>query len=209
MALSDLNDLDFNNVGAWPPIAKVIAVILVIAGVGAAGYYFDTKDLIKELEDAQRQEITLKQEFEKKQKVVANYNQYKKQLEELEALFESMLKQLPTKTDMPKLLDDISDTGKTNGLAFELFKPQGDQPQEFYIAKPISIRARATYHQFADFVSSIAALPRIVTLEQAVLAELPGGGGDDSTGEDILIIDAILQTYRYREADEGADDGSS
>lgn len=204
MTLSDLNDLDFSNAGSWPPLIKGIAIILLIAAVGAAGYWFDAKDLLQELERAQLNEIQLKEEFKRKQEVMANINDYRKQLEELQALLDTMLKQLPTRTEMPDLLEDVSNTGKINGLTFELFKPESEQPRDFYAAKPISIKARGSYHQFAAFVSSVAALPRIVTLESASLSESPSRGASD-VDDDTLQIEAKLQTYRYLEADESGD----
>ena len=187
MNLSELNDLDFNNAGSWPAAIKAVAILLVIAAVGAAGYWFDTKDLLSELDASRHIEQELREEFTRKQKVLANIDAYRAQIEELKGLLATMLKQLPTRTEMPDLLEDISNTGRSNGLAFELFKPQSEQPRDFYAANPIAIRARATYHQFGAFISSIAALSRIVTLEQATLS-----GKDDA-----LLIEATLQTYRY------------
>jgi type IV pilus assembly protein PilO len=196
MKLSELNDLDFNNAGNWPTVVKALAVLLVVAAVGTAGYWFDSKSLLEELDAAQRSEQQLRQKFIRKQKVLANIDAYRAQLDELSGMLATMLQQLPTRTEMPDLLEDISNKGKTNGLIFELFKPQNEQPRDFYAAKPIAIRAKANYHQFSAFVSAIAAMSRIVTLESATLSS----GKDDN-----LLIEATLQTYRYLEEEDAAD----
>ena len=203
----DINSLDFNSAGSWPLPVKLIAVVLVMVAVGGAGYYFDTDAQITALETAQQEEPKLKEEFKKRQQVWANLVLYRAQLEELKTLLKGMLQQLPTSTDMPALLEDITNTGYANGLSFELFRPEAEQPRDFYAAKPITIRARANYHQFGSFVSAIAALSRIVTLESAVLSN-PSAGPVNRTASNIpdeenpqLLINAKLQTYRYLEVD--------
>lgn len=202
MNMSELNNLDFNNAGAWPFPIKIVASVIVAAAVGAFGYWYDTQHLLTELETARQTELQLKEEFKKKQEVMANIDDYRKQLEELQGLLDAMLMQLPTRTEMPDLLEDVSNTGKSNGLVFELFKPEDEQPRDFYASKPITIRARGTYHQFSEFVSSVAALPRIVTLQKATLNNAATGAQATTTGNDELLIDATLQTYRYLDADE-------
>lgn len=203
MALSDLNNLDFNNIGGWPPIAKILLIIILIAAVAGAGYYFDIKDLWADLEKVQREELTLKEEFINKQTVAANLQAYRERLEELKVILADLVKQLPTGTEMPDLLEQISDTGRSNGLDFQLFRPESERKQEFLAAVPITINARATYHQFGEFISAIAALERIVTLENATLTTRGGGNLD----ADELSIQATLQTYRYI-GDESEDSSS-
>ena len=198
MTLSDLNDLDFSNVGAWPSVVKMIAVIVVMAAVGFAGYWFDTQELLVQLDGEKRKEMQLRHDFEEKQKVVANVEAYRDRLEKLKDLLATVLEQLPTRTEMPDLLESISDIGKINGLNFQLFKPEPERPrEEFLAAVPISIRATASYHQFGAFVSSISALDRIVTLENARLSE--PGGDKSANGKGDLVVQATLQTYRYLE----------
>lgn len=207
MNLSDLSDLDFGNIGNWPALAKFLLIIVLMAAVGGAGYWFDTKELIATLDKRKTDEVGLKAEFTKKQKVVANIENYRLRLTALQELLTEALQRLPTRTQMPDLLEQVSATGRSNGLIFELFRPQGEQPGDFYAAVPIAIKARATYHQFSAFVSAISALDRIVTLENAKLGVLGKGrnaGADDARNDD-LIVEATLQTYRYLEADETAD----
>lgn len=204
MALSDLNNLDFNNIAGWPPVAKGLLIIILMAVVGGAGYWFDIKDLWAELENVRREELGLKEEFIQKQTVVANLDDYRARLEELKVILAELVKQLPTGVEMPDLLEQISDTGRANGLDFQLFRPEQERRKEFLADVPISIRARATYHQFGAFISSIAALERIVTLENARLVT-QGSGNLDA---DELSIEATLQTYRYI-GDEEQGNGSS
>ncbi|MDX1604970.1 MAG: type 4a pilus biogenesis protein PilO [Candidatus Competibacterales bacterium] len=199
MTLSDLNDLDFNNFGAWPLPARIGLIIIIIAAVGAAGYYFHVKDQIAELERVRQQETSLRSEFEEKQKVVANLDAYRARIEELRGMLAELVKQLPTRTEMPDLLEEVSNLGRSNGLQFRLFRPAGERRQEFFVNVPIQIQATASYHQFGEFVSSIAAMERIVTLEQASL-----GLADNriEPGSKPLNVSATLQTYRYVEEGE-------
>jgi len=198
MALSDLNNLDFSNIAGWPPIAKSLLIIIIVAAVGGAGYWFDIKDMWADLEKIRREELGLKQEFIQKQTVVANLDAYRARLEELKVILAELVKRLPTGVEMPDLLEQISDTGRANGLDFQLFRPEKEQRKEFLAEVPISIKARATYHQLGAFISSIAALERIVTLQNATLVTIGGG----NLNADELSIDATLQTYRYI-GDEG------
>ena len=210
MNLSDINlsDFDLREAGDWPIAGKVILVILIMAAVLGAGYYFFTSNQLEELDRVTREEQTLRQEFVDKWRVTANLEAFRLQLKQMEADLETMLRQLPTGTEMPDLLEDVSNTGKKNGLEFELFKPEAEQPKDFYAAKPITIKAKGTYHQFGAFVSGVAALSRIVTLENATLVGVADKdvkkGGAKNAGKltnEPLAIQATLQTYRYM--DEG------
>ena len=204
----NLNDIDLREAGDWPWVGKIVLVVLVIAAVLGAGYYFFTGDRLEELDRVTREEQQLRQEFIEKQRVAANLESFRAQLKQMEAELEVMLRQLPTGTEMPDLLEDVSNTGKRNGLDFELFKPEAEQPRDFYAAKPITIKAQGTYHQFGAFVSGVAALSRIVTLENATLASASGKAvkGSKKAGDaESLSIQATLQTYRYMdEADAPA-----
>lgn len=208
MNLAEIRNLDFSNTASWPPLAKAIAAVLVIVVVVGLGYWFFTRHQLDALENVRRNEQQLREEFVAKQQVMANIDAYREQIEVMRSNLNKMLQQLPTRTEMPDLLEDISNTGKENGLNFELFKPEDEQPREFYSAKPISIRARANYHQFGAFVSSIAGLPRIVTLENATLVDPQqqgnrgsGGSSGSTASSKPLLIEATLQTYRYLDED--------
>lgn len=213
MNLSEINlsDIDLREAGDWPLAGRLVLVVLVIAAVLGAGYYLFTSNQLVELDRVTNEERQLRDEFAQKQRVAANLESFRQQLQQMESDLQVMLGQLPTGTEMPELLENISDTGKKNGLEFELFKPEAEQPRDFYAAKPITIKARANYHQFGAFVSGVAALPRIVTLENASLARaIPaasGRGGTTKTGPagDLGQVDiqATLQTYRYMEEGGG------
>lgn len=197
MNLSEINlsDFDLREAGDWPLAGKAVLVVLIIAAMLGAGYYFIINDQLNALDEATRKEQALRQEFIEKWSVVANLEAFRQQLKLMEKDLETLLRQLPTGTEMPNLLDDVSNTGKKNGLEFELFKPEPEQPKDFYAAKPITIKARGTYHQFGAFVSDVAALSRIVTLENATLVNPASKTGKAANVP--LSIDATLQTYRY------------
>jgi len=196
MNLSDLNELDLNNIANWPLPARIAVIAMVSAGVLGLGYWLDIKDQRISLEKAENKESELRQTFETKAKKAANLAAYEQQLEEMKASFGAMLRQLPNKTEVAELLVDISQTGLASGLEFELFKPQGEVPKEFYAELPISIRVKGDYHEFGNFVSGVAALPRIVTVHDIEMAP-----GKDS-GE--LTMEMLAKTYRYiDEVEEG------
>ncbi|MDS4030212.1 MAG: type 4a pilus biogenesis protein PilO [Candidatus Contendobacter sp.] len=204
MNLSEINLSDFNlrEAGDWPLAGKAVLVVLVLAAVLGAGYYFLTNDQLQELEKVTREEQTLRNEFVEKWRVTANLEAFRQQIKQMEADLDVLLRQLPTSTEMPDLLEDVSNTGKKNGLEFELFKPEADRPKDFYAAKPITIKAKGNYHQFGAFVSGVAALSRIVTLESATLAsdatkDLAKKKKDVRLTSEPLTIQATLQTYRY------------
>jgi type IV pilus assembly protein PilO len=207
MNLSEINlsDINLREAGDWPLAGKLVLVVLVVLVVLGGGYYFFASDRLEALERVAGEEQRLRQEFVQNQRVAANLEAFRAQLEQMETDLEIMLRQLPVSTEMPDLLEDISNTGKRNGLEFELFRPEAEQPRDFYAAKPITIRATGTYHQFGAFVSGVAALPRIVTLENATLSGVAAGqpparGAAPARrrqDNEPLTIQATLQTYRY------------
>lgn len=190
MELSSLTELDFNESGEWPLPIKIISILLVCLLVWGAGYYFIIKDKQVELEALNQKEVQLKASFEKKQAKAVNLEAYKAQLAEMKVMFSSMLEQLPRGSEVPDLLVDITRTGLINGLEFELFKPQGERPVDFYAELPIQMTVSGTYHQFGQFVSGVAALPRIVTIHDLSLGPL-----DEKTGK--MTMNLSAKTYRY------------
>lgn len=197
----NLNDINLQEAGDWPLAGKLVLAVIIMAVVIGGGYYSFTSDQLVQLETVTNEEQKLRQEFIEKQRVAANLEAFRAQLVQMETDLGVMLRQLPTGTEMPDLLDDVSNTGKKNGLEFELFKPEAEQPRDFYAAKPITIKAKATYHQFGAFVSGVAALSRIVTLENVTLTGAGGGKGAKKSNAEPVNIQATLQTYRYM--DEG------
>jgi type IV pilus assembly protein PilO len=195
--LSDLKDLDLdvNNAGNWPWPVKGVAIAVVAAVVLFAGYWFDLSTQWADLQQARQKETSIKQVFGFKQRKAANLKAYEKQLTEMRKSFGTMLRQLPSKTEVPELLVDISQTGLASGLEFRLFKPKAEIRKDFYAELPIRIEVTGTYHQFGKFVSGVAALSRIVTLHNISIK--PQSKGDK------LVMDLTAKTYRYLEAGGG------
>ena len=188
MTLDDLNNLDPQNIGSWPLPVRIFVILLGCAVLAYAGWHFDIKKQLGELDQLAEKEVTLKQDFENKQKKTANLNALKEQLLEMKQSFGDMVRQLPDQTEVAGLIVDISQAGLATGLQFELFKPGQEKPSEFYAELPISIKVVGDYHQFGEFVSGIAALPRIVTTHDISITK----GKDENN----LLMDAIMKTYR-------------
>jgi len=190
--VEELQSLDINDVGRWPLLfraAVIVIVFFVVLGLGI--YWFIIQDKAPQLSRAQGEEAELRVTFENKQRKAANYDAYKKQLEQIEQSFGTMLRQLPGKTEIPSLIVDISQTGLAAGLQEKLFVPQGEVPKDFYAEKPIKIRLTGGYHEIGNFVSGIAALPRIVTLHNIVITP------ENADSFDELSMEVTAQTYRY------------
>jgi len=204
MTLNDLRNLDPNNIGSWPALVKSLVLLLIAAAVLGAGYYFVIQHQIAALERAQQQEGDLRQVFETKQRKAANLEPLKQQLAEMKQSFGAMLRLLPNRTEIEGLLVDISQSGLAAGLEFELFKPQSEQPEEFYAVQPIDIVVTGTYHQFGEFISAVAALPRIVTQHDIQITPLGGTqpASAGSQGPTRLRMQMVAKTYRYLDEEE-------
>ncbi len=193
----DFNDLDFNNVGAWPAPIRVIACALVLILVLVAGYFLHVTDLQDELGRKQHEEVALKEQFESKVRQSANLEAYKEQMVLMESSFENLLKQLPSDTEVPGLLEDITSAGLDSGLEFEEIRLLPEVVQQFYIELPIQVKVQGGYHELATFVSAVASMPRIVTLHDFQIE--PQKDGNASR----LAMDIQVKTYRYNDQ-EGA-----
>ena len=189
----DFSELDFNNVGSWPAAVKFIAGALLLVAVIALGYNFHLKDLQVQLEGRQAEEVSLKEQFSSKAFQAANLDAYKEQMQEMEVSFGALLKQLPSDTEVPGLLEDITRTGLGSGLEFEEIKLMPEVAQQFYIELPIQIKVVGSYHDLATFVSGVASLPRIVTLHDFDL--IPAVAGSSSK----LRMNVLAKTYRYND----------
>jgi type IV pilus assembly protein PilO len=189
----DLNDLDFNNVGSWPAVVKFIAGVLLLVAVVALGYNFHLKDLQAQLEGKKAEEVALKEQFSSKAFQAANLDAYKEQMQEMEISFGALLKQLPSDTEVPGLLEDITRTGLGSGLEFEEIKLLPEAAQQFYIELPIQITVVGAYHDLATFVSGVASLPRIVTLHDFNLVPASADGSSK------LRMSILAKTYRYND----------
>lgn len=202
--VNDLRDLDINNIGSWPAPARIAVLVLVFAAIIGGGYWYFIKDKLTELEAAEKQEVSLKQDFSRKQAKAANLEAYKGQLEEMRRSFGAMLRQLPGETEVDDLLVDISQTALSSGLEQKLFKPSGEIAKDFYAELPVQMRYTGSFHEFGTFASGIAALPRIVTLHDISIKPVnESGDGDSGT----LVMEVTAKTYRYVEI--GAQSGKS
>lgn len=190
MDLPSINDIDFSESGEWSLPAKIFSIVLLACLIWGGGYYFIIKDKRAELEKLEITELELRKSFEVKQGRAVNLDAYKVQMEEMRVSFASMVEQLPRKNEVADLLVDISRTGITNGLEFELFRPESERPVDFYAELPITMRLTGRYHQFAEFVSGLSALPRIVTLHDYRISPQQQGSGQ-------MTMDITAKTYRY------------
>lgn len=188
----NLSELNANNLGSWPAPVKVITAILLLIAMLALGYNFHLKDLQEDLERRAAEEVTLKQQFETKAFQAANLEKYREQMAEMEQSFGALLRQLPSDTEVPGLLEDITRTGLGSGLEFEEIKLLPEVTQQFYIELPIQIRVVGGYHDLASFVSGVASLPRIVTLHDFEIKPVSGG-------ESKLNMSIVAKTYRYND----------
>jgi type IV pilus assembly protein PilO len=194
--VEELRSLDTQDPGRWPLPIRIGAVVLWFAVLAGFIIYFVVVNNNKpELERVQAEESTLRDEFRKKHSKAVNLEAYKTQLKDIERSFGALLRQLPGKTEVPNLLVDISQTGLAAGLEEKLFQPAPEQRRDFYAELPIRIRLSGSYHEFGEFVSGIAALPRIVTLHDI---EIKPVGKD----HDVLTLDLTAKTYRYLDEDE-------
>ena len=197
MKWSDVQNLDFQNIGNWPVLIKSVAIGLLCALILGAGWYFDTQKQQAGLDQARMHEVELKQAFEAKAKKAANLDALKRQMADMKQSFGDMLRRLPNRTEVAALLVDISQQGLAAGLEFQLFKPGKEVPAEFYVELPIQIKVTGTYHQFGQFVSGVADLPRIVTLHDIHITD---AGGKDNK----LVMELTAKTYRYMDENEEA-----
>ncbi len=190
----DLNDLSVDNLGTMPMVLKVIIGVLLFAAVLAGGYYFHVEELRLQLDREIAKEATLKQEYEKKAFQVANLDAYRRQMVEMEESFGALISQLPSDTEVPGLLEDITNKGVLNGLNIASINLQPEVSREFYVELPIAIEAAGSYHDLGAFISGMAGLPRIVTLHDFTIS----GGGDNASA---LKLSITAKTYRYKDGD--------
>jgi type IV pilus assembly protein PilO len=203
--LQELRDLDPRDPGRWPlPVlaGAVGATFLVLTLVLV--YLFVWQEVRPELQQKESQEQALRQEFQQKHAKAVNLSVYKQQLKDLQRSFGALLRQLPGKTEVPNLLVDISQTALAAGLQQKLFQPEPEQAKDFYAELPIKMELTGSYHQFGQFVSGIAALPRIVTLHDIEIKPTQTTGGKSGGGYDDLTLTLTAKTYRYLDPDEMA-----
>jgi type IV pilus assembly protein PilO len=206
MILDDFRNADFSDIGSAPGAVRhtLLAVVLILILV--AGYFLLIEDKKIELEQTRQQESVLTADFEVKQQKAANLEAYEKQLADMQELLKTMFRQLPGKTEMDKLLVDVSQTALAAGIDVQLFEPLVESFQDFYAERPIAIRMLGDYHEFGDFVSGVAALPRVVilTMHDISLKRAAAGQSRYGDSEGRLVLEGTVKTYRYVDEEEVA-----
>jgi len=196
MTLDDLRRLDPKEIGSWPAIPKLGVLFLAFIACIAGSYFFDWQDQVDAIDASKRKELSLRDTFLDKKKQAVDLDAYRKQLDDIEKSFGTLLKQLPSKSEMEALLTDINQAGLGRGLQFELFKPAATETlSEFYAELPITIRVTGNYHDMGSFASDISKLSRIVLLNDVSLSQAQQGGST-------LTMDAVAKTYRYLDEEE-------
>jgi type IV pilus assembly protein PilO len=193
MTLDDFRRLNFREVGSWPWLPKIIVLALVVMFIVGLGAFFDWKDQWESLGAAEKDEVRLKEQYAQKKAKAINYDLYVQQLAEVEQSFGALVKQLPNRSEIDALLTDINQAGLGRGLQFDLFRPAAQERMaDFYAELPISIKITGNYHDIGAFASDVAALPRIVTLNDVAISNDKG----------TLSMDAVAKTFRYLDEEE-------
>lgn len=196
MTLDDLRRLDPKNIGSWPAAPKLGVLLIALIAIVCVSYFLDWTNEVDAIDTAKAKEAQLRDTFLAKKKQAIDLDAYRKQLADIEKAFGTLLKQLPSKSEMEALLTDINQAGLGRGLQFELFRPAASETlTEFYAELPINIRVTGSYHDMGAFASDISKLSRIVLLNDVALSQAKDGG---------LAMDAIAKTYRYLDEDEMA-----
>jgi type IV pilus assembly protein PilO len=193
MTLDDFRRLNFREVGSWPWLPKIIVLLLVMLFIVGLGAFFDWKDQWDTLGTAEQEEVKLKEQYAQKKARAINYDLYVQQLAEVEQSFGALVKQLPNRSEIDALLTDINQAGLGRGLQFDLFRPAPQEKMaDFYAELPINIKITGNYHDIGAFASDVAALPRIVTLNDVAISNDKG----------TLSMDAVAKTFRYLDEEE-------
>lgn len=195
--IQSVQELDFENVGSWPMAIKAAAAAIVFVVVVALGYTFNITGLYDQRDRLASTQDTLVRDFESKAYRAQNLDQYRRQMEEMEESFGSLLQQLPRDTEVPGLLEDITHTGLGSGLEFEKIELGSETEREFYAELPIQIEVKGDYHGFGSFVSGVAALPRIVTLHDFEITPPGRNQRGNVEGDGLLSMTITARTYRY------------
>ncbi len=206
MTFDDFRDADFSDIGSATAAVRYVLLLVALILVLLAGYFLFISAKSDELTQARLRELTLMTDFETKQAKSANLEAYQGQMEEMQSLLQTMFRQLPGRTEMDKLLVDVSQTALASGIEVQLFEPLPEAFQGFYAERPINIRMIGNYHQFGQFVSGVASLPRVVILTMHDISLRRATVARDSPGDtgDRLILEGAVKTYRYVDEDEAA-----
>ncbi len=206
MIIEDLRNADFSDLGNATSQVRYTLLTFVLILILVAGYSLFIKNKKSDLERSRQQELTLMADFESKQQKAANMEAYEKQLADMQDLLQTMFRQLPNKTEMDTLLVDVSQTALAAGIEVQLFEPQAESFKDFYAERPISIRMLGDYHEFGEFVSGVAGLPRVVilTMHDISLKRATTTQSRSGIQESRLVLEGQVKTYRYVDEEEVA-----
>ena len=193
--LSQFDNLELDNLANWQLLAKSVFVVFIAIVVAVIGYIAIVSNKISLLDRVTEKEIELKETYKVKYHIAANLELFQQQMQESEQMFSKQLKSLPESHETPGLLDDITFVGTTSGLDFVKLNWQPEITQQNYIELPISIEVVGFYHEFGNFFSKMAGLPRIVTLHDFTINMKPNESSQ-------LSLKLQAKTYRYREVIE-------
>lgn len=207
--IEELQRLDWNNPGKLSTAGRSVLAALILIGIGALTYFLVIRGMLEDRDGRQAQERSLRADFEKKQADAARLPGLKQQLEDMRTMLQEMIRQLPNRTQMADILVDVSQEALATGIQTDRFEPQGEIAKDFYAERPILLRMVGTYHQFGEFVSGVASLPRVVILTMHDIALTPVAPGTTAAGgpsvpPGTLVLQGTVKTYRYIEPAETA-----
>jgi len=196
------SDIDVGDPSSWPTSFKIFGAIVIAAGIIYATYHFKVTEQLQTLKAAEAKEVQLRDEYLEKKALAINLEAYKEQMIVAENMFAELKEQLPSETEIPDLLVDVTQLGLSRGLVFEQFEPRADVPKDFYQEKPVKVIVSGQYHEMANFVSDVAALSRIVNVADFEISRINDNRSDDPiTAQESspLKMDAIIKTYYYED----------
>ncbi len=200
MDLNELRNLDFQTIGLTSLGTRLVIFVFVFVLIVGAVVYFDTLPQKELLERAQREEKSLLQTVDQKQRLAANLQAYEDQIKEMETRFGELLRQLPNKREAENLIDNVAQTSLSNGLKNEQIRPGSEVKHDFYAEMSYHLTLRGTYRELTQFISDTANLPRIVTLHNPAITPRNDTAEGDEPRELMMSIEA--KTYRYLESGE-------
>jgi type IV pilus assembly protein PilO len=203
----DLRNLDRNNIGGWPKPVKFFFAGCIAAVILVLGWYWQISGQQDDLDRARTKETALKKEFAEKQAKAVNLDAYRKQLDDMQEMLQAMLRHLPSKTEIPELLNDVTQAAQAAGIETEMFQPGAESIKDFYAEKPIQIKMLGAYHQFGAFISNVASLPRVVilTMHDVSLKAANKPSGTSGAAGNQLMLEGTVKTYRYLDDAEVAE----
>lgn len=194
----NLKSIDLKNLPYQSRTVQLIMGALVIVFILLLAYIFIFSDTNEKINDLKKEEETLKQSYIEKSATAANLDKLKLELNQINKLFQVLLKQLPTSAEIPNLIQELNENAGKNGLTMESITPaqviqtqssnKDGIGQQLIETLPYHITLRGNYDQITQFVRDIGKLSRIVTINSIVLKK-------NSNNNDFTFT-AIANTYK-------------